>query len=281
MKKQVFIFAFLSLALAFVEKAQGADNSLFLNPIDDVVQLSQLSPGDTGFDQNASLYLSRKQEFKDFLDLYTDPQTTVYSPPADLLTSKIRISEGQRLRMYFISEDAGYSNSLGYVTDNFDLNSPDNENSLLFPEIDTLINPFGPFDDVLRENDYVDMGTSQYSGALNFFVIQDGADAVPDDNITEPVFWSLTELNDDGVNHMKAVKFIYEDYEYYLLGFEDLNTLRNANVPGSLDPNQNLIDYTDVITVLAVEIPEPHTYLILSSFLLLPLVVKKRRQQTC
>lgn len=262
-----------------------ASGSLFLDPVAPLIRLEGETPGVGVFDGHAVDFVSNRPTFDAFLNSNTDPITEIYAPSGMDLVDDITIPYDAYVRMYFLDEDAGFSNSLGFVENgNYDLNDIANQNSLVFPQVIDITDPLGPPFDRIDANDYVEMGTLSAGTDLDFFVIQDGADALPDDGITEPVFWSEASLNNDEIQHFLMTEFQLGGDLYYLIAYEDLNTNTNSNNnPNSINPLDYPIDFTDGQVVLqVVQVPEPSTYLILGSCLMVVMVLQRRRKkQAC
>ena len=269
----------------------AADGSIFLNPVGPVNRIDGVAPGTDPYDDAAIDYVNFRSTVIDpFFNSFFDPTTEVYFPLPGI--PNVTVPDESEVRMYFISEEAGFSNQLGFVTGgNFDLSHPDNANSLIFPAIDTLANPAGPLVDTLRENDYVVLADeTDGEEVMDFFLIADGADADPNDGLVERVWWTNISLNDDLLQHVYLQPFLsvngcgcdngdngnHDDnddndddndddgdgddddddevaYSYYLVAIEDLDRLRNINdTGGSTNPGDYPIDNTDYIGVLQV-----------------------------
>ena len=149
--------------------------------------------------------------------------------------SSLTLANDATLRAYFISEGAGYHNSLGFST----LPSAPigSDASLIFPDASSSTGFGGNPEDYrtssapLVPGDFVDLGDFLAGTALNFFLIANGANGGTNT-------WSTTEsANIDGMLH--AVSLAPDGSAYLVIGFEDLY--------GGGD-----MDYNDL--VLAIEI---------------------------
>lgn len=274
------ISATLLTVSLFASPLEAVDGSLFLGTVGPVERIDGVTPGVDPYDAHAIDYVNfRSSTIDPFFNANFDPVIEVYTPPAGV--GDVTIPIGSEVRMYLISEEAGYSNQLGFVTGyNFDLTHPDNANSLIFDNIETIVDPAGPPNDILRENDYVvidDLTTELL--VMDFFLIQDGADADANDGLVERVWWSEPSLNDDGLQHVYIQPFFPPGaIQYYLIAIEDLN--RNGNINddgGSTSPSDYPIDNTDYVGVLQVITPEPQTYLLLGSFLAFVAYYKRKK----
>ena len=132
--------------------------------------------------------------------------------------SQLVLKSDSTLRAYFVSEGAGYSNTLGVSSTN---GGPLNKGAeLIFPNVSSS-NGYGGSGKVVRTSgeplmagDFVDLGSFKAGTPLDFFLIANGANGGKD-------FFSTTQsLNADGIIH--AVSFANEGSPYLLISFEDL-----------------------------------------------------------
>ena len=257
----------------------AVDGSLFLGTVGPVERIDGVTPGVDPYDQAAIDYVNFRPAIDGFFNSFFDATSETYSPPPTGFGS-IPIPGGSEVRLYIISEEAGYSNQLGFVNGNFDLTHPDNANSLIFDQIDTIVDPAGPPVDLLRENDYVVLyDNTTGTESIDFFLIQDGADADPNDGLVERIYWTQAGLNEDGQRHAFINMGTQGIYIYYLIAFEDLNRNSNINNPQGTMPSDFPIDFTDFVGVLQIVTPEPETYALLGSFLVLAMVYRRKRSQ--
>lgn len=191
-------------------------------------------------------------EVKNFSSLTLDPS---------LLTVKTT----QDVNVFFVGEGAGYQNTLGFNTSGAGTNTGNPQ--LIFPNASSNIssyvgNPSAPpsTSAPLMPGDFVDLGTIQAGTKLDFFLIANGAAGGTN------VFSTTASANSDGMRHVVA--YTSKDSPYLLLGFEDLLG------GGDKDYNDVLIAIKGITLTTA---PEPSTLLILGSFLL-PVIYLRRRQ---
>ena len=133
--------------------------------------------------------------------------------------SKLSLTTDSDVRVYFVSEGAGYHNTLGYSTDGGGISAGD---ALIFPDASSAVSSYDPSankertpDQPLLPGDFVDLGTYEAGTNLNFFVIANGAYG------GKSTFSTDISSNPDGINHVVA--FALEDSPYLLIGFEDLS----------------------------------------------------------
>jgi len=150
-------------------------------------------------------------------------------------------AEDRKLRVYFISEDAGYKNSLGFSQGN-DFTLTPGEHSLIFPNASSP-NP-------LTVGDFVDLGILSANTKLNFYLLANGfVSAHPN------IIWTTSAANNpaDSLQHYYAVNQFGANHLLYSV--EDLPLLGDA-------------DFNDLhFVVEALPTPEPQTYILLGLFL--------------
>ena len=201
--------------------------------------------------------LSETHAVTDVASISLDPDQLVLSTDAEV-------------RVYFISEGAGYHNTLGYSEDGGDVTEGD---VLIFPDASSAASTYDPSNELVRTvsnpllpGDFVDLGTIEAGTVMDFFLIANGAFGG-----TTAYSTDLTS-NPDGIVHVVA--YALEDSPYLLIGFEDLY--------GGGDR-----DYNDLVFVVEIGeanvqklsgAPEPSTLLILSSLVLPAYVVRRRRR---
>jgi len=132
--------------------------------------------------------------------------------------SKMVLSADATVRVYFLSEGAGYRNSLGISTTG---NGPLGKDAeLIFPNASSASGYGGSNSQVRTSNeplaagDFVSLGTYKAGTSLDFFLIADGAGGGSN------FFSTDTSLNRDGIVH--AVSLAQDGSAYLLIGFEDL-----------------------------------------------------------
>lgn len=176
--------------------------------------------------------------------------------------------------VYFVSEGAGYHNSLGFNSQGVGIDEGDP--LLIFPDGSSYNVTTQAGDTTLgnRDSNYpllpgdlADLGTFDAGTSLDFFLIANGV------NGGTNVYTSDENLNPDGIQHMVA--FALEGSPYLLIGFEDLYG------GGDLDFNDMLfavdIGEANVQAAIALASPEPGTGLVIVAFSLCALVCHRRR----
>jgi hypothetical protein len=132
--------------------------------------------------------------------------------------SKLVLSHDATVRVYFLSEGAGYRNSLGISTTG---RGPYGEDAaLIFPNASSTVG-YGGSNSLVRTSaeplaagDFVNLGNYSAGSALDFFLIADGAGS------GRNFFSTDLSLNRDGIVH--AVSLAPEGSAYLIIGFEDL-----------------------------------------------------------
>ena len=187
--------------------------------------------------------------------------------------SKLALATTVNLQAYFISEGAGYDNTIGFNTTG--TGAAGGDPKIIFPNATSQedfnpnpANTYGPRtpSSPLLPGDFVNLGTFAAGTKLDFFLIANGA------NGGTPVYNSGgASANPDGFNHVAAWTTSLNS-PYLFLSFEDL-------------PNGGDQDYNDVVIALNVgaktihalmATPEPSMYLTLGGFLALALWAKRR-----
>lgn len=154
-------------------------------------------------------------------------------------------------RVYFVSEEAGFSNTLGFNTNG---ESGINKSSqLIFPNAST--GEKRTKSTPLKQGDFVQLGNLEKGTQLDFFLIANGA------NGGKTVF--STDNNPDGLQHMIA--FVPTGSPFLLIGFEDLLG------GGDLDYNDILfaVDVGKENINSIVGAPEPGPTIIFIAFFLI------------
>ena len=137
--------------------------------------------------------------------------------------SKITLATTVNLQAYFISEGAGYDNTLGFNPNGIGDGGPNAR--IIFPDIasqeDYNPNPATVYgartpEEPLLPGDFVNLGTFKAGTSLDFFLIANGA------NGGTPVYNSGgAAANPDGFDHVRAFT-TSPNSPYLFLAFEDL-----------------------------------------------------------
>ncbi len=185
--------------------------------------------------------------------------------------SKLTLTTMADTRVYFVGEGAGYHNSVGFNTGGTGVSSGDPK--LMFPDASSPVATSSPSwngvartaHEPLLPGDFVDLGRNAAGTTLDFFLIQQGATGGSN------VYSTNTASNPDHINHVVA--FTQPGSPYLMIGFEDMW--------GGGDHDFN--DVLMAVDIGAVNLhnltaaPEPAMWLVLGSFLL-PVVWMKRRR---
>jgi hypothetical protein len=165
--------------------------------------------------------------------------------------SKMILAYDSTVRVYFLSEGAGYKNSLGISTTG---KGPLGEDAqLIFPDASSPSGLGGSgslvrtSSEPLAAGDFVDIGTYKSGSSLDFFLIANGATGGKD-------FYSTDlSLNSDGIIH--AVSLASNGSAYLIIGFEDMRG------GGDMDFNDLLfaveIGQANVSNLVSLGAPEP------------------------
>ena len=165
--------------------------------------------------------------------------------------SKLVLAEDASVRVYFLSEGAGYRNSLGISTTG---DGPYGKDAaLIFPDASSS-EGFGGSNMLVRTSkeplaagDFVDLGTYQAGTSLDFFLIADGASG------GTRFYSTALRLNRDRIVH--AVSLAEDGSAYLVIGFEDMYG------GGDLDYNDLLfavhIGKVNVTSLVGLNAPEP------------------------
>ncbi|MBB5351571.1 hypothetical protein HNR46_001808 [Haloferula luteola] len=134
----------------------------------------------------------------------------------------LTLGQDSSVRVYFLSEGAGYLNTLGYTTESV-ANGTTSDPLLIFPDAssDNVYYSDPTSSDITRNDsvpitpgDFVDLGTIAAGNFLDFFLIANGAYGGSD------VYTADAASNPDSLQHLVA--FALEGSPYLLIGFEDL-----------------------------------------------------------
>jgi hypothetical protein len=154
--------------------------------------------------------LSERQALQDISAVSLDPQA-------------LRLHQDSSVRVYFLSEGAGYRNTLGYTAE--DLNGEEIVGeTVIFPDASSanvyLENPADAPANIrngstpLVPGDFVDLGVYDSGSLIDFFLVANGA------NGGDFVYTADADTNPDLMEHVVA--FAVEGSPYLMIGFEDL-----------------------------------------------------------
>ncbi|GAA5482973.1 DUF4114 domain-containing protein [Haloferula sargassicola] len=186
----------------------------------------------------------------------TDVSAVALDPQA------LTLGQESTVRVYFLSEGAGYRNTLGYTTENITSHDT-SEAQLIFPDASSdnvySSNLHKLTSKSLRNNDtplvpgdFVDLGTIGSATLIDFFLIADGA------NYGGNIYGADSSSNPDLIQHVVA--FALEGSPYLLMGFEDMYN------GGDLDFN-DLVIAIDIgaANVARLANPEPAFWLMMAA----------------
>ena len=182
--------------------------------------------------------------------------------------SKLFLKNASDVRVYFVSEGAGYHNTLGFNTAGGGVTSGDP--LLIFPDASSkgTSATTRSGSEPLLSGDFVDLGNFNSGTKLDFFLVANGASG------GRTVFSTDSSVNPDGINHV--VSFAALSGSYLLIGFEDLLG------GGDRDFNDVLfaVDIGARNLAALTATPEPATYAMLGTFLALGAWAARRRSAT-
>jgi hypothetical protein len=143
-----------------------------------------------------------------------DENLATYDPGSDFVALRpdaLALAVAADVRVYFVEEQTGYHNSLGFNTGGggIDTGNP----LLIFPDATHPRNNNRRRRAPLLPGDFVAMGQFDGGTHLDFFLVSDGARGGTD------VFSTQSDLNPDGIE--QVVAFAQVQSPYLLLGFED------------------------------------------------------------
>lgn len=196
--------------------------------------------------------------------------------------SKLRVLTDSTARVYFVSEGAGYHNTLGLNILPSGSSIPTastpgvvrGDAELLFPDASSPVSSYDPAGDIKRTasepllpGDFVDIGKVSAGSLLDFFLIANGA------NGGSTVFTDESARNPDKIQHI--VTITKTSSPYMLLSFEDLWG------GGDHDYNDTIfaVNISSANLQKLVSAPEPSTWLILAGFTGLA-ILRSRRGKT-
>lgn len=132
--------------------------------------------------------------------------------------SQLKLVTDASVRVYFVTEGAGYHNALGFNTESQGVD--DGDPLLIFPDASSSVSLLHQDDDPNRSSrmpllpgDFVDLGTMTAGSQLDFFLIAQGMTG-------RPVYGTDETVNPDGIQHV--VTLALEDSALLIMGFEDL-----------------------------------------------------------
>lgn len=188
--------------------------------------------------------------------------------------TSLQLQTESDVRVYFVSEGAGYHNTLGFNSSGVGVSEGDP--LLIFPDGSSYDSNTQAGDATLGNRDtnypllpgdFADLGSFEVGTSLDFFLIANGV------NGGSNVYTSDEGLNPDGLQHMVA--FALEGSPYLLIGFEDLYG------GGDLDYNDMLFAVDtgeiNVKAAIALASPEPGTGLLISALSLCVVTFTRRR----
>ena len=190
--------------------------------------------------------LSERQALSDISGVALDPNALLLDTEASV-------------RVYFVSEGAGYRNTLGYTSE--DVVTGDTSSQLLiFPDASSHNRYFSDGVDIsnnsvpLAPGDFVDLGTYPQDTLIDFFLIANGA------NRGSNTYTANAATNPDGIQHVVA--YAVPGGPYLLIGFEDLYG------GGDMDYNDIVfavdIGESNVQNLAAIAAPEPSTWTLMA-----------------
>jgi len=169
--------------------------------------------------------------------------------------SALTLNLDSTVRTYFLSEGAGYRNTLGYTPVDAQAGASGAQ-SLIFPDASShnqySSNPTDTSSDStpLQPGDFVDLGTYSAGTLIDFFLISNGA------NGGTNTYTADSASNPDGMQHV--VSYALPGSPYLIIGFEDLFG------GGDMDYNDIVfavdIGAANVERLVAVAAPEPATW---------------------
>ncbi|MBN2299135.1 MAG: hypothetical protein JXM72_11100, partial [Deltaproteobacteria bacterium] len=201
----LLVLSLYSNAYSGVESPVQSPARPFGLQIVDTVQMAASDDASTDFQNN---YLPTLTQWGN-LDL-TAPSFTDLTSAITLDPSKITLATQYDTRVYFVGENTGNSNTLGFNTSGGGIS--EGNPLLIFPDAST--GNKRKKQTPLLTGDFVDLGTMSSGTQLDFFLIANGASGGTD------VFSTQTSINPDGLSH--ALAFAMPDSPYLFIGFEDL-----------------------------------------------------------
>lgn len=223
-----------------------------------------------GTDERSAEFLKQLPQMTEFLNKSLGESSRVDDSRMLLDPGNLKLSTDSDVRVYFIGEGAGYSNTLGFNTTGGGVKGGDAE--LIFPNASSNVSSYDPSGSVKRTSwapllpgDFVNLGKVAGGSVLDFFLIADGA------NGGKNVFSTDRSANGDGINHVVAFSYKMANSPFLIIGFEDLWG------GGDRDFNDLLfaVDVGAANVKALTSTPEPAMALTLVSFV--GLVFRRRR----
>ncbi len=223
-----------------------------------------------GSDTRAAAFMKELPALTEFLNKSLGESSNVDDSRMLLDPAKLKLSTASDVRVYFIGEGAGYSNTLGFNTTGTGVSS--GNPALIFPNASTT-NSYYNGSEGKRESwapvlpgDFVNLGKIAGGTLLDFFLIADGA------NGGRSVYATDKSVNGDGINHVVAFGYQMANSPFLIIGFEDLFG------GGDRDFNDLLfaVDIGAANVKALTSTPEPAMGLTLASFIGLALRRKRR-----
>ncbi len=190
-----------------------------------------------GIPSNASSITVSDGEVAELLSVFTSPNLSgPYSHFLNPTHGGLDIKASTSISLTYVTEDAGYQNSVGYYT--YSTGSPPSSASglnlhVVFPNIDNT---------QMSRGTTLDMGTFHSGTTIGFFLISDGWNnsTINQVNSSAQHLYSTYDLNDDGstqVNSKQNAIAYYSTVNKYVIGWDD-----QLQVGSNSDK-----DYNDVI----------------------------------
>jgi len=226
-----------------------------------------------GSDADSALFQSGTlPTVNDWININLSEKTTIEDTSSiSLDPSNLNLATESDARVYFVGEGAGYHNTLGFNIDGGGITTGDPK--LIFPDASSTATYYNSGDSSgtrtasypLLPGDFVDIGTFESGTQLDFFLIANGA------NSGTNLYSTDSSVNPDGIDHVVA--YALSDSPYLLIGFEDLYG------GGDRDFNDLLfvVDIGSGNVNALTNAPEPSTLMILSSFILFAMYLKRRQ----
>lgn len=216
-----------------------------------------------GSDQKAQKFNTYLPSLQRFVQQNLSEQVKVTDVNSIALDpEQLYLHTASQARVYYISEGAGFHNTLGFNTSGLGTETEDAR--LIFPDASQGGRRRG--NTPLQPGDFVDLGQIEAQQQLNFFLLADGARGGRNE------FSTTQSRNPDGLVH--AVTFALPDSPYLIIGFEDLY--------GGGDE-----DYNDLVFALEIGVenvqalvgaPEPQVIFLLLLFSLMLIYMHKKQK---
>ncbi len=167
--------------------------------------------------------------------------------------SALKLATQADVRIYFVGEGAGFSNTLGFNTTGGAV-TPKSDSKIIFPDVSTWANVRSA-NNPLIPGDFVNLGRFDAGTYLDFFTIANGAGSSQYGTYT-----GHANLNPDKKQHMVA--FAVPNSPFLLFGFED--TMNQ----GDKDMNDVLFAVDiGIVNQQALSGAEPSSILLLFGFI--------------